>query len=91
MGTSWSDSVGELAQEARFDQSSHSWREAADKLVRAADPDTARELAAIGLTEVVSQIHRLERDPRAPCHGDELAAVRHADWAGTEAEPPTTT
>ena len=86
---SWSSKVGELAQQARFDRSS-SWREAADRLVATTDEETVRELAAIGLAEVVSQIHRLDRDKNAPCYGDDLAATQLAEWAGTGNEPPAT-
>ena len=90
MGTFWSDEADELAQRARFDQSSPSWRASADRLVRMADQETLYELAAIGLTELVTQIHRLDRDKEATCYGDELAARRLAEWAGAEFEGPIT-
>ena len=48
------------------------WWSSAEAAIGSAPEEAMRELAVIGLVELVTQVHKVERDRHEPCAGDEL-------------------
>lgn len=58
----------------RFSPGDDDWWESAEAVLSVGQSDRAIHfLAVLGLVELVTQVHRMERDRFAACAGDELA------------------
>jgi hypothetical protein len=69
----WPAWLDDLVRAVRFSQGNDDWWESAGAALRQPQSDKAIQfLAVLGLVELVTQVHRMERDKTALCAGDEL-------------------
>lgn len=74
----WIADVDDLVAEVRRNPEG-SWRGAEIALARTVPAATVEYLAVVGLAELATQTHRLDRDATVPCIGSVLAAGRYPD------------
>lgn len=67
----WPEHLDDLVKRARLG-GGDDWWSAAEAVLRTEPEATLRELAVIGLVELVTQVHKVERDRREPCAGTVL-------------------
>lgn len=75
----WPESLTDDIQRARFMEGSEDWFESAQAVVRSLPEAKRDHLAALGLAELVTRVHRIDRDSDAPCMGELAARERHPD------------
>jgi len=77
----WPHELDGLIDRARFGPGEDFWA-SAERTLQDRSPDQAtRYLAILGLAELVTQVHRVDRDSTALCAGDELARALFAPRA----------
>ncbi len=69
----WPHELDDLIDRARFGPGEDFWASAERALHGRSPDETTRYLAVLGLTELVTQVHRIDRDSTALCAGDELS------------------
>lgn len=70
----WPDWLDDLVRRVRFSPGDADWWDAAEAALAEQQSDrTIHFLAVLGLVELVTQVHRMERTRFASCAGDELA------------------
>ena len=67
----WPEHLDDLIMRARFGNG-EDWWTSAEAVLRTESEKTIRELAVIGLVELVTQVHKIERDVEGPCAGTTL-------------------
>lgn len=67
----WPAQLDDLVDRARKGPGDD-WWSSAEAVLRTAPEEAMRELAVIGLVELVTQVHKVDRDRHEPCAGDEL-------------------
>ncbi len=78
----WPDSIDDVVKRARFSPGDHvDWWESSEKVADGLPDEQLRYLATVGLAELVTQTHRIERDPSESCIGDQLVLARHPELA----------
>jgi hypothetical protein len=72
----WPESIDPVVQSARFGPEESFWDGAEAAVARGLPDEALRYLATVGLAELVTQTHRMERNAQALCIGDLLLIAR---------------
>lgn len=75
----WPESLDNAIQRARFMQGTDDWFESAQAVVRSLPEDERDHLAALGLAELVTWVHKIDRDSAEPCIGEQATRERHPE------------
>jgi len=75
----WPESIDDVVKRVRFSPGDDDWWESSEKVVEGLPDDQLRYLATVGLAELVTQTHRIERDRSDLCIGDQLVIARFPD------------
>lgn len=75
----WPESIDDVVRRARFSPGDDHWWATSERIVADLPDDQLRYLATVGLAELVTQEHRIDRDRASLCIGDQLAIARRPE------------
>jgi hypothetical protein len=75
----WPESLRDDIDRARFMQGTDDWFESAKAVVQSLPEEKRDHLAALGLAELVTWVHNIDRDSAEPCMGELAARERHPE------------
>lgn len=80
MPINWPEAIDDVVLRARFYPGDEvDWWQASEKIIEDLPDDQLRYLATVGLAELVTQTHRIDRDRQYLCIGDRLVIARHPE------------
>lgn len=76
----WPAAIDPVVERARFLPGPEDFWESAEKVVASGLPDdTMQYLATVGLAELVTWVHKIDRDASKPCAGELVARSQHPE------------